>query len=121
MFYNALGYADTGPIRYGGICPYDRVVPVKKEELAPLYIPGCGKIDGSKDLIKVYDIMHHVFWNVLLPKVGNQNEIYGYLVDLMVAMRTKDGSGATFMHPSGCFRRCTTWLFIARCPSMLLF
>jgi hypothetical protein len=40
--------------------------------------------------------MHHVFRNVLLPKVGNQDEIYGYLVDLLVAMKTKVGFGATF-------------------------
>ena len=40
--------------------------------------------------------MHHVFHNVLLPKVGNQDEIHGYLVDLMVAVKTKLGSGETF-------------------------
>ena len=40
--------------------------------------------------------MHRVFRNVLLPKVGNQDEIHGYLVDLMVAMKTMVGTGATF-------------------------
>ena len=33
---------------------------------------------------------------MLLPKVGNQDEIHGYLVDLMVAMKTMVGTGATF-------------------------
>ena len=41
-----------------------------KEKLAPLYIRGRGIIGESKDLVKVYDIMHRVFHNVLLPKVG---------------------------------------------------
>ena len=67
-----------------------------KEKLAPLYIRGRGIIGESKDLEKVYDIMHRVFRNVLLPKVGNQDEIHGYLVDLMVAMKTMVGTGATF-------------------------
>ena len=67
-----------------------------KGKLAPLYIRGRGIIGESKDLEKVYDIMHRVFRNVLLPKVGNQDEVYGYLVDLLVAMKTKVGSGATF-------------------------
>ena len=67
-----------------------------KEKLAPLYIRGRGIIGESKDLEKVYDIMHRVFRNVLLPKVGNQDEIHGHLVDLMVAMKTIVGTGATF-------------------------
>ena len=57
---------------------------------------GRGIIGESKDLEKVYDIMHRVFCNVLLPKVGNQDEIHGCLVDLMVAMKTKVGSSAMF-------------------------
>ena len=40
--------------------------------------------------------MHRVFQCVLLPKVGNQDDIYGYLVDLLVAMKTKRRSGAMF-------------------------
>jgi hypothetical protein len=95
-FCNALGYDDTGLNGIGGIRPHDRATSMPKEKLAPLYIRGRGVIGESKDLQKVYDIMHRVFRNVLLPKVGNQDEIYGYLVDLLVAMKTKVGSGATF-------------------------
>jgi hypothetical protein len=95
-FCNALGYDDTGLNGIGGIRPHDRATSMPKEKLAPLYIRGRGVIGESKDLQKVYDIMHRVFRNVLLPKVGNQDEIYGYLVDLLVAMKTMVGSGATF-------------------------
>ena len=99
-FCNALGYEDTGLEGNGGIRPHDHPHSMPKEKLAPLYIRGRGIIGESKDLEKVYDIMHHVFRNVLLPKVGNQDEIYGYLVDLLVAMKTKVGSGATFDVPN---------------------
>ncbi|KAE8789142.1 dna replication licensing factor mcm4 [Hordeum vulgare] len=68
---------------------------MEKEELAPLYIPGCSIIGDSKDLLQVYDIMHRVFRNVLMPKVWNQHEIHGYLVDLLGAMHIEAGSGAT--------------------------
>jgi hypothetical protein len=67
-----------------------------KIKLAPLYIPGRGIVGKSNDLLPVYDIMHRVFRYVLLPKVGNQDDIYGYLVDLLVAMKTKRGKGMTF-------------------------
>ena len=95
-FCNAIGYDDTGLEGRGGIRPHDHPESMPKEKLAPLYIRGRGIIGESKDLVKVYDIMHRVFRNVLLPKVGNQDEIHGYLVDLMVAMKTKVGSGETF-------------------------
>jgi len=95
-FCNAIGYEDTGLEGRGGIRPHDFPESMPKEKLAPLYIRGRGIIGESKDLEKVYDIMHRVFRNVLLPKVGNQDEIHGYLVDLMVAMKTMVGTGATF-------------------------
>ena len=95
-FCNALGYEDTGVEGQGGIRPHDLAHPMDKVKLAPLYIPGHGIVGKSNDLLPVYDIMHRVFRCVLLPKVGNQDDIYGYLVDLLVAMKTKRGSGATF-------------------------
>ena len=98
-FCNALGYDDTGLAGNGKIHPHDRAHSMHKEKLAPLYIDGRGLIGESKDLEKVYDIMHRVFRNVLMPKVGNQDEIYGYLVDLLVAMKTQVVSGATFDVP----------------------
>jgi len=95
-FCNALGYDDTGLDRNGGIRPHDHAHSVPREKVAPLYIRGRGIIGESKDLEKVYDIMHRVFPNVLLPKVGNQDEIYGCVVDLLVSMKTQVGSGSTF-------------------------
>jgi hypothetical protein len=87
-FCNALSYDDTGLNGIGGIRPHDCATSMPKEKLAPLYIRGRGVIGESKDLQKVYDIMDHVFRNVLLPKFGNQDEIYGYLLDLLVATKT---------------------------------
>jgi hypothetical protein len=95
-FCQALGYEDTGLEGQGGLRPHDRDHPMDKEKLAPLYIPGRGIVGKSKDLLPVYDIMHRVFRYVLLPKVGNQDDIYGYLVDLLVAMKTQRGKGMTF-------------------------
>jgi hypothetical protein len=95
-FCNALGYEDTGPQGQGGLRPHDRAHPMDKIKLAPLYIPGHGIVGKSNDLLPVYDILHRVFRCVLLPKVGNQDDIYGYLVDLLVAMKTKRGKGITF-------------------------
>ncbi|KAE8792077.1 dna replication licensing factor mcm4 [Hordeum vulgare] len=88
-FYNALGYDDTGLSGIGGIRPHGRTYAMEKEMLTPLYIQGRGIIGDSKDMPPLYDIMHRAFCNVLLPKVGNQDEIHGYLVDLLVAMHTE--------------------------------
>lgn len=91
-----MGYDDTGLSGNGGIRPCDRASSMEKAELAHLYILGWGIIGESKDMLQVYDIMHQVFRNVLFPKVANQDEIHGYLVDFLVAMHTEVGSGATF-------------------------
>lgn len=37
--------------------------------------------------------MHRIYMNVVNPKVGNQDRIHGYLVDLMLAIHMKKGKG----------------------------
>jgi hypothetical protein len=58
--------------------------PSKKDVLAPLYIPGYCKPGFSAGLLPVYDIMHRIYRQTIAVRVGNVDEIHGYVIDLIL-------------------------------------
>jgi hypothetical protein len=58
--------------------------PMEKKYLAPLLILGWGVPGDSKHLLPVYDIMHQIYREVLNPKVGNIDQIHGFMIDLLI-------------------------------------
>ena len=50
----------------------------------------CG---ASKGLHPTYDILHRIFRETVNPKVGNLDEIMGYLKDLLLAVHENRGKG----------------------------
>jgi hypothetical protein len=67
--------------------------PTAKRHLDPLYILGWGPLDNTKYLLPVYDIMHHIYREVLNPKPGNIDQIHGFMIDLMILTHQNRGSG----------------------------
>jgi hypothetical protein len=67
--------------------------PTAKKYLAPLYFPGWGVPGDTKHLLPVYDIMHQIYREVLNPKVGNIDQIYGFMIDLLLLTHQNRGSG----------------------------
>jgi len=63
---------------------HEAVRPVENEALRPLYFWQKFTLGKSEGLYPPYDIMHRIYRSVLNPKVGNLDEIHGFLRTLMV-------------------------------------
>ena len=61
----------------------------------PLYFWKKYAIGFSKGLYPTYDIMHRIFRETLNPKVGNMDEIQGYLKNLLLLVHEKKITGIT--------------------------
>lgn len=95
-----LGYDEKGLRSPMGFRPHDRARASDKNVLGDLYIARRGVMGDSKDLKPLYDIMHRIYRSILIPKVGNQDQIHGYLVDLMLPTHTKKGQGVPLDVPN---------------------
>jgi hypothetical protein len=67
--------------------------PMKPSALSHLLIQGRGVCGESKHLQKTWHIMHRIFRNTVLPRVGNFDQIHGRLIDLMVISSEMVGQG----------------------------
>jgi hypothetical protein len=47
----------------------------------------------QKNLLKVWDIMHRIYRNTVMPRVGNFDQIHGKLIDLLFESSTMVGQG----------------------------
>ena len=56
----------------------------KPDVLAPLYIPGWGKVGNIAHLTPTMDIMNRVYLNTIAPKSGNYDQIHAWSIDLMM-------------------------------------
>lgn len=92
-FVRVLGYDDKGLDDPMGFRPHEMVNASPKDVLLDLYIPRRWVVGQSKDSLPTDEIMHLIYREVLNPKVGNLDEIHGYLVDLM--LRTMKGKGVS--------------------------
>jgi hypothetical protein len=66
--------------------------PTAKKHLAHLYIPGWDVPGDTKNLLRVYDIMQWIYREVLNPKVGNHDQLHGFMVILMLLTHSNRGS-----------------------------
>ena len=69
--------------------------PMIKDKMvdADLYIAGRALAGSAYHLKPTYDIMLRIYRSVLNPKVGNFDQVHGFLVNLMVLTATKRGAG----------------------------
>ena len=96
-----IGYPDHGP--FVGTTEYDagwfRVHTSQKskpkDELVPLYFWKKYAIGFAKGLYPTYDILNRIFRETINPKVGNIDEIQGYLKDLLLLVHKKRVTGIT--------------------------
>ena len=64
-----------------------------KDAFKPLYFRKTYISGVSKGLYPTYDILHCIFRETINPKVGNLDEIMGYLKDLLIAVHENRGKG----------------------------
>ena len=67
--------------------------PMQPSALSHLLIQGRGVPGESKFLQKTWHIMHRIFRNTVLPRVGNFDQVHGRLIDLMVVSSQMMGKG----------------------------
>jgi len=83
-FAAAIGYPENGASHPSEFHVHLMENPMKKDVLAAHhYIVGRGIAGQQADLLPTYDILHRVFREVVNPKVGNFDEIHGFLVNLL--------------------------------------
>ena len=94
-FAACLGYSDlpAGTPGYFRVHTLDRPMVKSKMVEADLYIPGWAAAGSSYKLLPTYDIMLRIYRDVLNPKVGNFDQVHGYLVNMMVLTATKRSAG----------------------------
>ena len=94
-FAAGLGYTDLpkGTPGFFRVHIHDR--PMLKDVMvdADLYIAGRALAGSAYHLKPVYDIMLRIYRSVLNPKVGNFDQVHGYLVNMMVLTAQKRGKG----------------------------
>ncbi|KAM0828610.1 hypothetical protein ACQ4PT_067428 [Festuca glaucescens] len=83
QFANCLGYPVLPANSEGYFRAHYTPKPLAKELLADLYLPGEVVYGSQKYLLPVYDILLRICREVLNPKVGCVDQIYGYLVNLL--------------------------------------
>src|SRR4051812_8310359 len=99
------------------VSPYG-VVASDTTLLAPLYIPGREIPGASKDLRLLYDIMHRIYRNMLIPKVGNQDRIYNFFIDLMLMTHSEKGKGFPLNVPKVLWQEMCRCVMGKACPSL---
>jgi hypothetical protein len=97
-----LGYEEFGSVLYEDFddthfrVHHTGVQAAEVEKLLPLYDPESAekwKVGKSKGLFPTWDIMHRIYRETINPKVGNIDEIHGYLKNLMLLTREMQGKG----------------------------
>ena len=92
-FAAGIGYSDLPSDASGMFRVHLRDRPMVKDKMvdADLYIAGRALAGSAYDLLPTYDIMLHIYWSVLNPKVGNFDQVHGFLVNMMVLTAQKRG------------------------------
>jgi hypothetical protein len=67
--------------------------PIEKALLADLYLPSKLVLGSSKYLIPVYDILMRIYREVLNPKVGCKDQIFGFPTNLLYLTYHNRGTG----------------------------
>jgi hypothetical protein len=91
-FYLVLGYDDQGIHIPMGFHPHEKSNASQKEVLADLYIAGEVLWEGPRTCSRCM-ISCITFTIMGESKVGNLDQIHGYLVDLMLRTHTEKGKG----------------------------
>jgi hypothetical protein len=64
-----------------------------KDNMAPLYIRGHGVPGKTSHLTLVYHILLCIYWENIAAKVGNFDEVHGFIVNLMVNSHKMKSTG----------------------------
>jgi hypothetical protein len=60
---------------------------MSKDKMVNLYLPGRVMCGSAYDLLPTYDIMNRIYRNTINPKHTNNDEVHGFLVNLLVHPR----------------------------------
>jgi hypothetical protein len=93
QFVECLGYPVLSDNTEGYFQAHNNPKPIDKALLADLYLEGEVVYGSQKFLRPVYDILLRIYIEVLNPKVGCVDQIYGYLGNLLYLSHQHRDSG----------------------------
>jgi hypothetical protein len=93
QFAECLGYPVLTDNTEGYFRAHHTPKPLDKALLADLYLEGEVVYGSQKFLRPFYDIILHIYREVINPKVGSVDQIYGYLGNLLYLTHQHRGTG----------------------------
>ena len=91
-FGEVLGYEDKGAFEPCGWRSHGNSLSSNKETIAHITLEN-GNPGKTAHLIPSFEILHRIFRETLMPRVGNWDEVHGYMFDLLKNSKAKQGTG----------------------------
>ena len=91
-FGEMLGYPDSGSSDPSGWRAHENELSSSKDSISEITMVGgtCGK---TAHLCQPFEILHRIYRETLMPRVGNWDEVHGYMIDLLKISKEKQGTG----------------------------
>ena len=95
-FGEYLGYTDKGEFEPSGWRCHINQLSSSKEYIAPITMEN-GTPGKTAHLVQPFEILHRIYRETLMPRVGNWDEVHGYMFDLLKTSQQKQGSKEVLM------------------------
>ena len=91
-FGDLLDYEDRGDDTPSGWRNYGEGLSSHRDVLAPITMDG-GTPGKTAHLCQTYEILHRIYRETITPRVGNWDEVHGYMIDLLKNSHVLRGKG----------------------------
>ena len=89
-FGELLGYSDSGTSEPSGWRNHENELSSSKESIAHITMDG-GTPGKTAHLVQPFEILHRIYRETVMPRVGNWDEVHGYMFDLLKNSKEKQG------------------------------
>ena len=87
-FSEFLGYTDSGEFDPSGWRSHINQLSSSKECIAHITMEN-GTPGKTTHLVQPFEILHRIYRETLMPRVGNWDEVHGYMFDLLKTSQEK--------------------------------
>ena len=91
-FGDLLEYEDRGDDTPSGWRNYGEGLSSHRDVLAPITMEG-GTPGKTAHLCQTYEILHRIYRETIAPRVGNWDEVHGYMIDMLKNSHELRGKG----------------------------
>lgn len=91
-FAEYFGYVDSGTLEVSGWRSHDNALSSSKDSIAHITIEN-GTPKKIAHLVQPFEILHRIYRETLMPRVGNWDEVHGFMFDLLKNSKEIQGTG----------------------------